>query len=193
MPIEMPERIEADRIYLEKPTPTFESARQMYDLVNQSRDHILPWLDWAATDATRVPEDCFSFMKDSADRWRRGACFEYLIHDKATHQIVGGFSVIMRDQRHFGVVEFAYWLGKPYIGRGLMTEAVRAAEAVCWPLGIERIVIRNDPLNTASVCVARRSGYTLEGVARRGRFSVTKNCWHDCNVFSKIKDDVQGG
>ncbi len=193
MPINMPERIEGSRIYLNKPEPTFALAREMFSVVEQSRDHILPWLDWASVDNTYRPEDCFVFLQGIHTRWKSGDCFEYLIHDKETHHLVGGFSVMLRDKRHFGVVELAYWLGKQYAEQGLMSEAVRAVEPILWALGIERIVIRNDVKNLASMSVARRCGYVWEGIARHDRYSECQKAWRDSNVFSKIKDEVKEG
>lgn len=188
MPLELPHQIDGDRLIIKKPDPTFQLATDMFSLVDQSRNHILPWLDWASVENTAVAEDCFVFLSGIDKRWKNDECYEYLIHDRQTHQIMGGLSVVLRDKRHFGVVELAFWLGKPYVGRGLMSEAVHLIEPILWKSGIQRIVIRNDVKNTASANVARRCGYTLEGIARRERYSTTKKAWHDCNVFAKIQD-----
>lgn len=188
MTIELPYQIDGERLIIKKPDLTFQLATEMFSLIDHSRDHILPWLDWASIENTAAPEDCFVFLSGIDKRWKNDECYEYLIHDQQTHQMMGGLSVILRDKRHFGVVELAFWLGKQYAGHGLMSEAIHLIEPILWKSGVQRIVIRNDVKNIASANVAYRCGYTFEGIARRSRYSTTKKAWHDCNVFAKIKD-----
>jgi len=56
--------------------------------------------------------------------------------------------------------------------------------------GFNRIVIHTDALNVKSANVAKRLGYVHEGVLRQDRYSETRKCFRDTNVFSKLKSDL---
>lgn len=64
--------------------------------------------------------------------------------------------------------EIGYWLGRPFWGRGIMTEAVRAVTLYAFAhLGMHRVFAVPFAPNTASRRVLEKAGYVLEGVMRR--------------------------
>lgn len=64
--------------------------------------------------------------------------------------------------------ELGYWLGVPFWGRGIMTDAVRAATTHgLTSLGMLRIFALPFTRNPASARVLEKAGYTLEGTMRR--------------------------
>ena len=57
-----------------------------------------------------------------------------------------------------------YWLGLPYVGRGYMTEAVRAAVRFAFEtLHLHRLEAATMPNNAASIRVLERNGFRREG------------------------------
>ena len=69
--------------------------------------------------------------------------------------------------------ELGYWLGEPYWGRGVMTEAVVAVTTYgLEQLGLVRIFATPFEWNLASCRVLEKGGYTLEG---RHQKAVTKD------------------
>ena len=96
----------------------------------------------------------------------RGVLFPYVIEDTADGSIAGGITL-----RHFdpmrGVIEVGYWLFEHARGRGLATNAVRAAAREVFASGLWRIEAHVRIGNDASERVLERAGFTREGVARR--------------------------
>jgi L-aminopeptidase/D-esterase-like protein/RimJ/RimL family protein N-acetyltransferase len=65
--------------------------------------------------------------------------------------------------------EMGYWLGRPYHGRGIVTEAVRALTAYAFAQHpeLQRIYAVPFAWNGASARVLEKAGFTLEGTLRR--------------------------
>jgi RimJ/RimL family protein N-acetyltransferase len=64
--------------------------------------------------------------------------------------------------------EIGYWLGRAYWGRGIVTDAVRAATRYAFAtLGMHRVWAVPFEHNAASCRVLEKAGYVLEGRLRR--------------------------
>ena len=64
--------------------------------------------------------------------------------------------------------ELGYWLGEPYWGRGVMTEAVRAFTDWSFArFALHRIYAVPYATNPASARVLEKAGFTCEGRMRR--------------------------
>jgi [ribosomal protein S5]-alanine N-acetyltransferase len=89
-------------------------------------------------------------------------------------------------------MEFGYWIGEPYWGRGLVTEAARALiDYVFLTFPVERVQAHYMEGNDASGRVMRKAGLTPEGTLRsalfhRGRF------W-DIHLYAVLRCDWEGG
>lgn len=81
-----------------------------------------------------------------------------------------------------------YGLAPDATGNGYMTEAVRAACAICFgELGLHRVEINVVVRNAASAAVARRAGFAEEGVSRR--YLRIAGAWEDHLRFARLSDD----
>ena len=182
------DKIEGERIVLELPKATFEQAKEIFALVEVSREELRPWLDWC--DKTKTPEDEFSgFLKDWCEANREsGTGFTYLIREKSTGAFCGTVDIFKLDDEH-KTGEIGYWLGTPYVGKGYMHEAVELLEKQAFAKGCHRIVIQNATENLRSAHVAERAGYHLDGVMRQNRWSEYHGKFVDSNVWSKLKGE----
>ena len=96
-------------------------------------------------------------------------------------EAAGSIGFIPGEDIHRVSAEIGYWLGRKFWGRGIMTDAVRAATA--WGFdtyGWRRIFAGVFAPNAASMRVLEKAGYTREAVLRN---AIIKN--------GKILDQVQ--
>ena len=86
---------------------------------------------------------------------------------------VGGISVMLREDIYRQSAEIGYWLGEPFWGRGIATEALRAVTDYAFAsFPIIRLEAGVYSWNPASARVLEKAGYTLEGRLRR---AITKD------------------
>lgn len=85
-------------------------------------------------------------------------------------------------------VELGYWLGEPYWGRGIATEAVDIITRYAFKsLGLMRVEAGAYEYKIGSMRVLEKCGYTQEGIARK---SVIKNGqFYDTHKYAKLKTD----
>jgi RimJ/RimL family protein N-acetyltransferase len=98
-------------------------------------------------------------------RFDLGQDFVYGIFSADESEAVGGSGLHTR--RGEGVFEIGYWIRASRVGEGLCTEATAALTRVGFELGeVERIEIRVDPANDASLAIPRKLGFAEEGTMR---------------------------
>jgi RimJ/RimL family protein N-acetyltransferase len=113
----------------------------------------------------------------------------FAVVDSASGDVIGSIAVHVLDHE-LANVEVGYWTAAPARGRGLTTRALRLLSR--WALheaGAERVQLRADVLNTASLRVAEKAGFTREGTLRASGFNGRENRRVDYAVFSLLRDD----
>ncbi|RDI68409.1 GNAT family N-acetyltransferase [Nocardia pseudobrasiliensis] len=119
------------------------------------------------------------------DRWNAGNGAGWAVADDSG--VVGQISLrrlILAD----GLAEVSYWILPRARGRGLAATALSALTAWSFgELGLHRIEIRHSTSNPGSCRVARKAGYSVEGMQRRaGRHA---DGWHDVHLHARLGDD----
>lgn len=83
-------------------------------------------------------------------------------------QAVGGISLMPGQDIDRVSAEIGYWLGRPFWGRGIMTDAVRAATLYAFDeLHMRRVFAVPFAHNAASRRVLEKAGYVLEGTMKQ--------------------------
>ena len=84
--------------------------------------------------------------------------------------------------------ELGYWIGEPFWGKGIATEAVRLIVKHGFEkIGIERIYAAAFDYNVGSMRVLEKNSFVKEGILRK---AVYKNdAFYDEHRFSKLKSD----
>jgi RimJ/RimL family protein N-acetyltransferase len=141
---------------------------------------------------TQVPDD---YEESHAREWlemqgrRRDAGSELhlVIVDARDDRLLGsiGFTGIDWDDLRGSI---GYWVAAEARGRGVATRAVRLLSG--WgfeELGFGRVEIKTEPGNTISQRVAKRAGFSREGLLRS--HALIKGRRRDMIVFSLLADD----
>ncbi|HEX9289735.1 MAG TPA: GNAT family protein [Anaeromyxobacteraceae bacterium] len=82
-------------------------------------------------------------------------------------ELAGGVRLRRRDDAHHICADLTFWVGRPFSGRGIALEAVRAATAYAFDtLGLERVQAFVFDWNPAAARVLEKAGYALEGRLR---------------------------
>jgi len=104
---------------------------------------------------------------------------------------VGGIGITPREDVYRGTAEIGYWLGEPFWGKGIVTDAVRALVPVVFDrTGIIRIQAGVFSNNPASMRVLEKSGFILEAVHRK---AITKHgVVMDEMLFVRFRNDPNG-
>jgi RimJ/RimL family protein N-acetyltransferase len=80
---------------------------------------------------------------------------------------VGAVGVTLKEGIYLKSAELGYWLGEPYWGRGIMTEAVKAVSPYAMRrFGLIRLEAPVFEWNPASMRVLEKCGFVREGVLR---------------------------
>ncbi|MEO3943903.1 GNAT family N-acetyltransferase [Gorillibacterium sp. CAU 1737] len=180
--LDFPSRFESERLVIRTPLPG--DGPGLNEAVRESQALLAPWMPWAS----EVPE-----VEDSEINVRR-AYLRFLersdmrlqLLDKQTGELVGssGLHRIDWDSRSF---ETGYWIRSSRLRQGYASEAVMAiTDFAIRELGANRIQIRCDRTNIPSAEVARKCGFTLEGILRQDSNN-TSGELSDTMVFSKVR------
>jgi ribosomal-protein-alanine N-acetyltransferase len=102
---------------------------------------------------------------------------------------VGSIGVFVKDDVYRKSAEIGYWLGEPYWGRGIMTDAIRQMCRMAFErFDIVRIFAEPFAYNAGSMRALEKAGFTLEGVHR---MSVFKNGqFYDSCTYALLLDDL---
>ena len=183
------EKIEGERIVLERARPSFQLAEELYVLAQASKATLIPWLSWA--EVQKTPEDEYNYLLTwCEEHWKAESGYTYVIREKEHEFALGMIDFLGIDATNKSG-EIGYWLSINAVGKGYMHEAVLLLEDEIFNRGFQRIVIRNDTRNIRSANVAQRAGYKLEGIMRQNRWSKTEKIFVDSNLWAKILPEWQ--
>lgn len=163
--VPLPEQFRTDRLLLRRWRAA--DAAALAPVLEANVAHLAPWIPWRVAEPVPPPELAarlagFAEGFDAGREWRYGL----FLPDGATP--LGELSLFPRSAAgrvplaEADRVEIGYWLRADMTGRGLVTEAVRAALDLAAMLpGMRSVEIRCDARNAPSAAVPRRLGFEL--------------------------------
>lgn len=183
--IDVPERIDTDRLLLEAPRPGLGPV--LNEAICESVEQLKPWMSWAQTEPG-LEEAEAQIRRMHADFVSRRS-LNYPIYLRAAGgsrgQLLGCASLPRLDWK-VRSFEIGYWLRTSAQGQGYATEVVHALSRMAFEtLRARRVEIRTDDNNLRSRAVAERCGFEFEGVLRRDSLSPSgepRDTW----VYSRI-------
>ena len=103
-------------------------------------------------------------------------------------KVVGSIGVFRCENIHFRTAEMGYYIGEPYWGKGIMTEAVKqVCDYVFQKSDIIRIYAEPFAYNTASCRVLEKAGFQYEGTLRNN--AVKNGKVIDMKMYSLLKEE----
>jgi len=179
-------KIVTDRLEVWSPEP--EAAAEVASYYVRNREHHRPW------DPPR-PEgfETEGYWRDRLERARaeqaEGAAVRLFLAEKAAApQILGAINFTGITRGPFQACRVGYSLDLAAVGRGLMSEALRAAIAHMFEHeGLHRVEANYVPTNERSGRLLRRLGFLVEGYARDYLF--VGGAWRDHVLTSLTSAD----
>lgn len=181
---ETPE-LEGDKVRLRMPQAS--DYREWAELRAISRGFLEPWEPrWMPDEFER------SAWRLRINHYRRdfaqGAAMAFFMFERGHGRLVGG--ITLGNIRH-GVsksAQIGYWIGQPYAGQGLMTDAVKTLSRFAFgELTLHRIEAACIPENSRSIRVLEKAGFRREGLLRS--YLRINGVWQDHYLYARIADD----
>jgi len=141
-------------------------AAAMITAINESLEHLKPWMAWAQEPATEA--SIGEFLAGALSSFGEGTEYGYVMREPSAGEgdaILGGCGLHRRAGP--GVIEIGYWVHAAHVRRGIARAASVALRDQAFALGVERAEIHCDERNTASASVARSAGFALAGIVPR--------------------------
>jgi ribosomal-protein-serine acetyltransferase len=161
-------------------------AEPLYALVDRNREHLGRWLPWVS--ATTSPQDTGEWIRLSMEQFARNEGWQAaLCHEGRLAGCIGFKPIDWANLR----AEIGYWLAAEFQGRGLMTDAARAAvDHAFREWRLNRVEVRCAVDNHRSAAIPRRLGFSQEGLLRKA-FQVGGE-FQDLLLFGLLRDDWKG-
>jgi RimJ/RimL family protein N-acetyltransferase len=140
-------------------------APALKEAVDSSLEHLRPWLPWAWHDPQPLAEKV-ALLRRFRGQFDLGQDFVYGAFSRDGAEVVGGTGLHTRQDGD--AYEIGYWIRASRAGQGLATELSAALTRVAFELcHVDRVEIRVDPANAASLAVPRKLGYGEEALLAR--------------------------
>lgn len=164
-----------------------EDAEALRDAVEESRDHLRPWMPWAETHQD-VAETQDWIIRQTSNWLLRKELTVGVWEVRQGGRYLGGTGFHIHDWS-IPYLEIGYWLRKSAEGHGYMTEAVRLmVDFAFGSLGANRLEIQCDARNERSAALARRLGFKEEALLRNDNKALDGSL-RDTLLFSLIPSD----
>ena len=165
-------------------------APLLKDALDTSLDHLRPWMPWAAEEPKPLEEKA-ELLRTFRGRFDLGEDFVYGIFGHDEREVVGGSGLHTRIGPD--ALEIGYWIRASQVGRGYAREATAALAIAAFRVcGVERVEIRVDPANEASLRIPRVLGFTEEATLRRRLPGAEGQPARDAVVFTLFADELDG-
>ncbi|WP_174612995.1 GNAT family N-acetyltransferase [Virgibacillus ihumii] len=160
-----------------------EDAKELFKLVDESRDHLREWLPWVdsmeqVTDYEPIIETWLKKFSEH-DGYQAGILYK--------GKLVGmvGFHEIDWANRKTTI---GYWLAENYQGNGIMTASVKALIAQAFiEYKLNRVEIQCGAGNEKSKAIPERLGLKQEGIIRDAEYLYDH--FHDCVLYSVLASE----
>ena len=180
-----PYRIETERLVIRCYEP--RDAPLVKDAIDSSLDHLRAWMPWTENEPQTLEEKT-DLLKTFRSQFDLGDNFVMGIFSADESEVLGGTGLHPRLDP--GGLEIGYFIRASATRQGYVTESTAALTRVGFEIcGADRIEIRIDPENAASLHVPRKLGFVEEATLRRRLPGKAGGPPRDVTMFSMFRDD----
>jgi len=160
-----------------------KSAREIFDCMDRSREFLREWLPFV--DSTESYKDTEAYLKSlhHARGAKKDLVFE-IRHREKLAGIIGMKDIDLVNNK----AEIGYWLGKEFVGKGIMTRSCLALINYAFDeLQLNKIKISCAVENVRSCNIPKQLGFAFEGIERQGEYINGK--YQDLKVYSLLRKE----
>ena len=180
-----PYRIETERLVIRCYEP--RDAPLLKEAIDSSLEHLLPWMPWAHQEPQTL-EEKVELIRQFRANFDSGDNFTCGIFSPDESEVLGGTGLHPRIGP--GGLEIGYWIRAGATGRGLATESSAALTRVGFEVcEADRIEIRIEPRNQASMGIPRKLGFVEEATLRRRLPPREAGPLRDVTIFTLFRED----
>ena len=180
-----PYRVETERLVIRCYEP--RDAPLLKDAVDSSLDHLRPWMPWAEHEPQTL-EEKIVLLKSFRAQFDANESFVMGIFSADEKEQIGGSGLHPRVDP--GGLEIGYFIRASATRQGYVTESTAALTRVGFEVcGADRIEIRVDPANEASLGVPRKLGFTEEATLRRRLPGRAGGPLRDVTLFTLFREE----
>lgn len=160
-------------------------AVTVFDAIDRNRADLRRWLAWV--DASASLEDTLAFIRAEAEKHRTtGEIAAGIWFGQRFAGAVGTHAIDWLNRK----VEIGYWLGRPFRGRGIMTDACRELVRYAFrELELNRVEIRCATGNQSSRAIPARLGFTHEATLKEAQ--LLYGAYHDLEIWRMLRSDFR--
>ena len=180
-----PYRIETERLVIRSYDP--RDAALLKDAIDSSLEHLREWMPWVEGEPQTLEEKT-GVLKTFRSQFDLGDNFVMGIFSADESELLGGTGLHPRNEP--GGLEIGYFVRASATRQGYVTESTAALTRVGFEVcGADRIEIRIDPENSASLGVARKLGFVEEATLRRRLPGRAGEPMRDVTIFTMFRED----
>jgi ribosomal-protein-serine acetyltransferase len=162
--LDPPTEFSSERLLLRRYRP--DDAALYYHMLRANWDHLYEFLPSELVDVQNAEDVAVVIRRHNAE-WELRSLFIFGVWEQATGSYVGE-SYLANPDWKVPCIETGYFLVRNSTGKGYATEAARATVRYAFEhLKVSRVELQIRADNTASMRVAERCGFTLEGRHRQ--------------------------
>ena len=166
-------------------------APALFVAVEENRAYLKQWLPWL--DLVRSEEDAFNFINNAEAGLENQTEINLGLwwHKASEEQVLVGVVGISSWNRLNRTASIGYWLGQAYQGHGIILQSCKTLCQYCFDnLEINRIELRCAVDNHRSETIAKKLGFTFEGISRQSEYLYDR--FIDNKVYALLNDDGVG-
>ncbi len=180
-----PYRIETERLVIRCYEP--RDAALTKDAIDSSLDHLRAWMPWVEHEPQTLEEKT-ALLKSFRAHFDAGENFTMGIFSADESEQLGGSGLHPRVEP--GGLEIGYFIRASATRQGYVTESTAALTRVGFEIcEADRIEIRIDPDNEASMGIPRKLGFVEEATLRRRLPGRSGGPLRDVTIFTMFRED----